>query len=533
MGPADLSLSFPIYDSNVPGQILSPVIINSYSALQIPAYWRAVNFLSANLASFPREVHDDGSPRVRKHPVDVLLKRRPNPYQTATVFWRQWFFDAVNEGNGYSWIQRTAGRPTGLLNMRPDQVTPFRYGGAQWYFYAVTRTVLRGDDVLHLPGLGYDGMIGYNPVFLLRETFQRARDLDQYRSRYLRRGTVMRGSIEIPATATKEQAEAIVAELKNYFAGPQAERDMLILSGGATLKNTTTTPEASQLMDQTRFSVKEISQITGVPPVYLYEAGDAKYNNSVEQAGIDVVRYTFRPWLDLVRDELTTKLLTTKEQDGGREIKLDPHDLLRGDTVSQTSVQVARVNAGISTPNDAREALDMADSDDPTADQLRALGSTAPAAADPAPAKGEGEGEGAGGGAAGDRVQSSRPAAAAAQTFAALLPILRGASGRVDAKSTHAFDRKGGTPKPELTIWANVFAEEQQRYAREALAPAAAALKQLTGDELDVERVANRYAAALRKRAADGTVTTLTAILEEEMNHEGDQGQRQQQRAAA
>src|SRR4051794_5859413 len=87
------------------GNIIGPAVINAYSTLAIPAYWRAMNFLATNLASFPRSVRKDGAKRAAgepAHPLDKLLQRRPNALQSATIFWRTLFFHAAHLGRGYA-----------------------------------------------------------------------------------------------------------------------------------------------------------------------------------------------------------------------------------------------------------------------------------------------------------------------------------------------------------------------------------------------------------------------------------------------
>lgn len=494
-----ISLSFPIYDSNQPGSTpLGPTIINAFSALQIPAYWRAVNFLAGNLASFPRAVYLSGVKIA--HAVDRVLERKPNPYQTATVFWRQLFFDAVSQGNGYGRIDRT--KPAsigtaGITNLMSEDVTPFRYEGVQYYFDKKSGDILAAADVLHLPGLGYDGMQGYSPIYLMREALQRSRTIDLYATRHLTKGTVLRGAIEFPAGLTEEKLETTLAKIRAHTTGPSAERDILLLPDGAKL-NPSTLPPETQVADRFSYSIKQISQITGVPPHFLYEDGDAKYNATVEQAGEEVVRYTFRPWMDVIEDELTTKLLTEAEQAKGFDIKLDPNALLRGSTKEQSAIVVEEVTAGVRTRNEGRAQLNLAADADPASNKLNALGETGQPASG-APVKGA-------------PVKNS--------ALAAFKPILAAAVVRVDGKTAKAFENKAGKPTPERTVWANVFAEEQSRYVHDALQPVSDALIALGQPAVNVQKIANRYAGAVRRRNADGTIVTLATILKEELTDE-------------
>lgn len=387
MNPTPLG-NIRVFDVTGGGNVIGTVAINAYSALGVPAYWRAINFLATNLASFPRSVHKDGARRSvvdDPHPLDGLLGRRPNGYQNATQFWRALFLHAAHAGNGFAEIARDARfRPVALNNLLPEDTVPFRYdrgdgrGPAQYYLLRSVNRVLAGADVIHLAGVSYDGMNGLNPVTIHTGTLERAATIERYQVRYLQRGTVIKGSVSIPQGVSDEQALKMVDTIRNHFSGANADRDILVLSDGATFNNATTSPEQSQLIEQATYTTKQIAQVTGVPPQFLYEFGESKYNNSIEQMGQDVVRYTFRPWLELTEDELTLKLLATDDQTAGYAVRLNPAALLRGDTTATTTTTVAQVNAGLVTRNEGRTVLEFPPDGDPDSDKLKTLGDTSP-----------------------------------------------------------------------------------------------------------------------------------------------------------
>jgi hypothetical protein len=256
----------------------------------------------------------------------------------------------------------------------------------QVYVQPSTKRIIAGDDVIHLhAGLSYDGMQSMDSVILHRDTFQRAATLDRYMTRFLTKGTVLRGAIEFPQGVDKDKAEETIHLLNQRFRGASADRDMLVLSDGAKLNNATLSPADSQLMQQGAYVTKQIAQITGVPPEFLYEMSDAKYNNLVDQMGESVVRYTFRPWIEQIEAELTTKLLTETDQDAGFTIHLDYTALIRGNIAAETTRATSLANAGLLTKNEVRASLNYPPSDDPEANKLKTLGDTAPPKPTPTP----------------------------------------------------------------------------------------------------------------------------------------------------
>lgn len=358
-------------------------VVNEYSVLSIPAFWSGVRFLSETLGSLPKAVYQRrGNARQPvAHSQNKLLSRRANRYSTPFVTFETWHSHAIIYGNGYLLIDRDpkTAAPIGYYNLNPQSVMPFRYDGQQWYLVKngatnkdgrLTNAVFAASDILHLPGLGFDGMCGYPVIFLMQEALELSRNIQRFASRYLRKGTQIQGSVEIPGTATKEQIDAIVDRLRRSHNGLEADYTFTVLTGGASLKNATIPPEQSQLLQSRQFAVSDICRILRIPPHLVYDLSRATWAN-IELLGIEVVKYSLRPWVEKAEQELSCKLLTESEQDNGMFIHYSVDSLMRGDTATQTSTTLSLVNGGIITANEGRANLDLPPSTDPTADKLR------------------------------------------------------------------------------------------------------------------------------------------------------------------
>lgn len=366
------------------GKVVSDLLVNCYSSLTVPAYWRALNFIALNMARFPRRVHDPrAAADAPPHPLTRMLHRKPNQYQNPFVFWSTLFYHHAHTGNAYARIERGAAmRPTAIHNIKPENVTPFRFiaeGAAnpeQFYLLKDSKEILHGTDVIHLRGLSWDGQRGIDPVDLHSSTLNRASVIDRYQTKFLQSGTVVRGSIEFPGEVPDDRLEVIKNYLRQSFYGMEAEEDVLILTMGAQLKNATLDPQKAQMVEQSRHSTKQISQITGVPPEFLFELSEAKYNAAIELAGEWVVRYCFGPLIEQTEDELAAKLLTDAELDAGLTVKLNPDALVRGSTLAQMQVVKLGVDSAIYLPNEGREMLGKPPLDDPEANKLKRSGDT-------------------------------------------------------------------------------------------------------------------------------------------------------------
>ncbi len=504
-------------------------LVNEYSVLSIPAFWSGVRFLSETLASLPKSVYrSDGSARgVVNHPQNKLLNRKANPYTIPFVVFETWFSHAVVHGNGFLIVQRDSNTsaPTAYFNVDPQIVTPFRYDGQQWFSVKgagrtkdgkVTNLILAAADVLHLPGLGFDGQVGYPVIQLMREAMELARNSQRFASRFLRSGTHLQGSIEIPGTATKEQIDAVLDRINRAHSGIDAGYGFTVLTGGATMKNATIPPEQSQLLESRQFSVVDMCRILRVPPHIVFDLSRATWSN-VESMGIEVVKYSLRPWVEKAEQELSSKLLTQKEQDGGYEIRFDVDGLLRGDTATQTSTTLSLVNGGVITANEGRARLDLAPLEDPAASKLRIpvnfpVASTGDSAA-PAPKPPTDDTD--------KKFEANR-----ALVLDSLAPIIADAVQRVETKTTKAFANREGKPQADRTIWANVFAEEQAKFVADAFAPITLTLKAQLNRTIDAEKIGQRYAQAIRAKFAGIEFKPLAVIVQEsfeaDTNSEGE-----------
>lgn len=475
--------------------------INEYAVMSIPAVWRGVNWLAGTLASLPKAVSTQTG-RVyqpAQHPLNKMLARKMNPVITSFVFWETFFHHAVLWGNAYGLIVRQPGtlKTSGIFNLDPEKVIPFRFNGLQWYYVKDLKgpgqhDVVPAADMLHVPGLGYDGMQGYPLVSILADTFEWAKNAQKFSGRYFQRGTQVQGAVEIPATVTKDQADQILDMVRRKHSGIESDYSYLVLSGGAKLNNTTQSPEQSQLIETTEAANLAIARILGVYPWHIFEFGRATWGNSETQA-IEAVKYSLRPWIEKTEEELASKILTDDEQDKGLVIRFDVEDLIRGDSTTITTNSIAKLNAGIINQDESRAECGYVPTGTPEAKKFRVPGNfPVPGQSPSAPPPEQ---------------KNARKRLSPQNLLSKLQPILDDACARVDNKTNKAFANKANKPDAERTVFVNVFAEEQAQFVREALAP----LAQIV--DIPTNTIADRYAGAIRRRGTTGETTKLSEII--------------------
>jgi HK97 family phage portal protein len=526
--PNNAPIAITLYGTT---DIHGPTVVNEYAALSIPVVYSCYRYLTETLAGLPKRVMLEAS-GVRnevKHKINKLIQRNINPLTTPVTFWETLYHHAISWGNGYAPIIRDQlGNATAIYNINPEYVTPFRFTDAssgeqsQWYCVAGAGKDKKGQvigsaDMIHISGLGFDGMQGYPILFLLAETFEYGRNIQRFATRYLKSGTQLQGTIELPANVSATQAtiDQITDQIRRQHSGINAGYTHLILPQGATMQNNTINPRDSQLIEAGTANLLDFCRILRVSPQKVYELGRATWGNA-ETMALEDIKYSLRGWIIKGEQQLTSKLLTESEQDRGLFIEFDLTDLLRGEHVTMAAIATQLTVNGIQTPNEARASLNMPPiTDDPTANQLRmpVLDAQQPVEAPKAAPLPSEKASGAS-----EAPPQPKPRQSSS---AALSVVIDDACRRVDLKTEKAFGNKATLEGEKRAIWVNLFAVEQSKYVREALDAVNAALMLLDGKGYDLQSVSESYATAIKRKASDGTAINLRAILDQSTEQVG------------
>ena len=163
--------------------------VNERSAMQMTAVYACVRILSEAIAGLPLHMYqylEDGSKKkATEHPLYHLLHDEPNPEMTSFVFRETLMTHLLLWGNGYCQIIRNGkGEVVALYPLMPNRMTVDRDAkGRLYYQYQKSsedaptmegsNVILDPSDVLHIPGLGFDGLVGYSPIAMASENITR------------------------------------------------------------------------------------------------------------------------------------------------------------------------------------------------------------------------------------------------------------------------------------------------------------------------------------------------------------------------
>ena len=345
--------------------------VNERSAMQLTAVYACVRILAEGVAGLPLHLYKCGKNGSREKAVDhslyFLLHDEPNPEMTSFVFRETLMTHLLLYGNCYCQIIRDGrGQVTALYPLMPNQMSVDRDEKGQLYYTYLRSgeeadTMKKGtvyllpEDVLHIPALGFDGLVGYSPIAMAKNSIGMGLACEEYGAKFFANGAAPSGVLEHPGTIKditrlRESWNAIYGGSKN--AGKVA-----ILEEGMHYSPISISPNEAQFLETRKFQVDEIARIFHVPPHMIGDLERSTFSN-IEQQSLEFVKYTLNPWVCRWEQALTKSLLSPKEK---REycIKFNVDGLLRGDYQSRMNGYAVGRQNGWMSANDIRKLENM------------------------------------------------------------------------------------------------------------------------------------------------------------------------------
>ncbi|MCX7780613.1 MAG: phage portal protein [Negativicutes bacterium] len=342
--------------------------VNEHTAMQMTAVYSCVRILSETLAGLPLHVYryndSGGKEKYLKHPLYKLLHDEPNPEMTSFAFRETLMSHLLLWGNAYAQIIRNArGEVIALYPLMPNKMTVDRDSkGRLFYLYSRTSedTPTLGDDsqvyltpseVLHIPGLGFDGLIGYSPIAMAKNAVGLAIATEEYGAKFFANGAAPGGVLEHPGTIKDPQK--VKDSWNAAYQGSQNAHRVAVLEEGMKYQPIGISPEQAQFLETRKFQINEIARIFRVPPHMLADLEKSSFSN-IEQQSLEFVKYTLDPWVVRWEQSMCRALLTESEKPTVF-IKFNVDGLLRGDYVSRMNGYATARQNGWMSANDIRE----------------------------------------------------------------------------------------------------------------------------------------------------------------------------------
>ena len=342
--------------------------VNETTAMQMTAVYSCVRILSETVAGLPLNVYkyndSGGKEKAFKHPLYRLLHDEPNPEMTSFAFRETLMSHLLLWGNAYAQIIRNArGEVIALYPLMPNKMTVDRdQNGRLFYSYQrgaedpgalgrSSRVNLAPTDVLHIPGLGFDGLIGYSPIAMAKNAIGLAIATEEYGAKFFANGAAPSGVLEHPGTIKDPQR--VKESWNSAYQGSANAHKIAVLEEGMKYTPIGIAPEQAQFLETRKFQINEIARIFRVPPHMLADLEKSSFSN-IEQQSLEFVKYTLDPWV--VRwEQSLCRVLFSESEKSDYFIRFNVDGLLRGDYASRMSGYATARQNGWMSANDIRE----------------------------------------------------------------------------------------------------------------------------------------------------------------------------------
>ena len=345
--------------------------VNEHTAMQMTAVYSCVRILAEAVAGLPLHLYkytdNGGKEKALSHSLYFLLHDEPNPEMSSFVFRETLMTHLLLWGNAYAQIIRNGkGEVIALYPLMPNRMKVDRDSRGNLY-YSYTRyldeapalngitVTLRPSDVLHIPGLGFDGLVGYSPIAMAKNAIGLAMATEEYGAKFFANGAAPGGVLEHPGTIKDPQK--VKDSWNMAYQGSGNAHKVAVLEEGMKYQQIGISPEQAQFLETRKFQINEIARIFRVPPHMVGDLEKSSFSN-IEQQSLEFVKYTLDPWVIRWEQAISRSLLSPSEK---KEYfsKFNVDGLLRGDYVSRMNGYATARQNGWMSANDIRELEDL------------------------------------------------------------------------------------------------------------------------------------------------------------------------------
>ena len=352
--------------------------VTERSSMQMTAVYSCVRVLAEAVAGLPLHLYkytdSGGKDKALEHPLYFLLHDEPNPEMTSFVFRETLMTHLLLWGNAYAQLIRNGrGEVVGIYPLMPNRVSVNRDDKGNIYYKYLrgledahlnkeNEVILLHSEVLHIPGLGFDGLVGYSPIAMAKNAIGMAIACEEYGAKFFANGATPGGILEHPGVV--KDPERVRASWNSAFGGSANANKVAVLEEGMKYTPISISPNEAQFLETRKFQLNEIARIFRVPPHMVGDLEKSSFSN-IEQQSLEFVKYTLEPWLIRWEQSLVRSLILPGDK-GKYFIKFNVDGLLRGDYESRMNGYATARQNGWMSANDIRalENLDQISEED-------------------------------------------------------------------------------------------------------------------------------------------------------------------------
>lgn len=327
--------------------------ITEAQAMKFITVFSCVRVLAEGVGTLPlftyKKRSEGGKDKAEDHPVFGLLHDKPNTEMTSQSWREAQVGQLATSGNCYSALTvNRRGQVTDIYPIAWNECLPRRNPTTGLIEYQVAGDgVYPAERIFHVPGFGFDGILGYSPIRMAAEAVGMGMAASEFTSHFYKNGMNIGSVLEHQAALSDTAYERLQEWMSEKGVGLGNSWKPLILEEGMKLARIPMPFVDAQFIETRKLNRDEICGLFRVPP-HMIANLERSTNNNIEHQGIEFVMHTLMPYLTRIEQTANWKLFTPAERAAGYYVKFNADGLLRGDYKSrQDGLAVQRQNGAI------------------------------------------------------------------------------------------------------------------------------------------------------------------------------------------
>lgn len=329
--------------------------------LALSAFYRGLNLLSESLASlkFSVKYSDGNEVPLKNHPLNLIFNNRSDSNITFFELIKLLIVSVILNGNGYAYIYRDGEGNAKKLRFLPFGTVTVEYDATKDVLYYkctnITKQRIEPKNMIHLKMFSKDGIHGISLVKSMWRSLQIGSFADETAKEYFNTGGSKKGYLKSDKPVAPEQKAEAIENWNRSYNG--YGNKVAVLGNNFDFVQLNENAAETQLLETRQFTIQEIARYFGISPELLGDLSGSSYS-SIEASLIQFLTNTLKPWIVMLEQEFTKKLLRPSELD--LVVNIDERALLMTDKNSMSKYLKTLVSSGILSINEARKELELA-----------------------------------------------------------------------------------------------------------------------------------------------------------------------------
>lgn len=347
------------------GRTSSFGFVDQNTAFNYSAFYSGVNQIAQTIARLPLilflKIGERASRPYIENPLYSVLRFQANRYTNSFMWLETVMVHLLLIGNHFSYIIRDKGnRVIGLQQLNPNCITLMVDDLGDVYYKFQKKGIVEIFDrkeILHISGMGFDGIQGYSVLNLARESIGLGLAQEEFSAKFIGRGTNIGGVLKYPGKLEESAKKELKKELAEEYSGLDKAARIMVLENGIQFEKIMMPLNDAQFLESRVFQIDEIARWLNMPPHKLKQLQNATYSNIVQEQ-LSYLSDTIGPWLTRIERQILSQLVPNEKRHFV-ELEFDPSELLKTDMESMNKALDMQRRSGVINADEWRYKLGM------------------------------------------------------------------------------------------------------------------------------------------------------------------------------